>query len=187
MRIPAKGVAWLLPFVLAGCIHSNNQQVQQPPLAPPIEDTPLPKPSAAPANLPPPEVTVPPPADTTATTAPQPPPKKPVKRKKPQTAAPAPTEPTQQASTESTGVSAIGQLSSGDPSSDLRQQTSDSIAATERGLNGINRTLNDQEQKTAVQIREWLKQAKDALAKGDVDGAHNLALKAKALLGELTQ
>ena len=67
-------------------------------------------------------------------------------------------------------VSAIGQLSSGDPS-DLRQQTLDSIAATERGLNGINRDLNDQEQKTAAHIREFLKQAKAALASGDVDGA----------------
>jgi len=83
------------------------------------------------------------------------------------------------------GVSAIGQLSSG--ASDLRRQTSESIAATERGLTGITRTLNDQEQKTAAQIREWLKQAHAALDSGDVDGAHTLAAKAKALLTELNQ
>ncbi|HUX27640.1 MAG TPA: hypothetical protein VMV39_02585 [Terracidiphilus sp.] len=86
----------------------------------------------------------------------------------------------------SPGVSAIGQLSTGDPS-DLRGQTVDSIAATERTLNGINRKLNTQEEKTAAQIREFLKQAKAALNSGDVDGAHTLALKAKVLLAELSQ
>jgi hypothetical protein len=83
-------------------------------------------------------------------------------------------------------VSAIGQLSSGDPS-DLRQQTENSIAATERGLNAITRPLNDQEQKTAAHIREFLKNAKQALASGDVDGAHTLSAKAKVLLGELNR
>jgi hypothetical protein len=83
-------------------------------------------------------------------------------------------------------VSAIGQLSTGD-SSDLRQQTIGSIAAIERGLNGISRSLSDQEKKTAAQIREFLKQARTALASGDVDGAHTLTVKAKVLLGELSQ
>jgi ribosomal protein S20 len=83
-------------------------------------------------------------------------------------------------------VSAIGQLSSGD-ASDLRQQTINSITATERGLIGINRNLDNQEQKTAAQIREFLKQARSALNSGDVDGAHTLAVKAKVLLGELSR
>jgi hypothetical protein len=61
------------------------------------------------------------------------------------------------------------------------------IATTERGLNGITRSLNEQEQKTAAQIREFLKQARDALSTNDVDGAHTLAVKAKVLLSELTQ
>jgi hypothetical protein len=83
-------------------------------------------------------------------------------------------------------VSAIGQLSSGDPS-ELQQRTINSIAATERGLSSITRQLSDQEQKTAAQIREFLKEAKAALASGDVDGAHTLAAKARVLLGELSQ
>jgi ribosomal protein S20 len=81
-------------------------------------------------------------------------------------------------------VSAIGTLSTGDPPN-MRQQTDDSIASTEKALNGITRRLNDQEQKTSAQIREFLKQARDALTSGDVDGAHTLALKAKVLLDEL--
>jgi hypothetical protein len=67
----------------------------------------------------------------------------------------------------------------------MRQTTDDSIASTEKALNGITRKLNDQEQKTAAQIHEFLKQARDALTSGDVDGAHTLALKAKVLLDEL--
>jgi hypothetical protein len=83
------------------------------------------------------------------------------------------------------GVSALGELSSGDPTN-LRQQTEDSIASIERALNSINRPLNDSELKTANQIREFLKQAKAALASGDVEGAHTLAAKAQVLLTELT-
>jgi hypothetical protein len=87
---------------------------------------------------------------------------------------------------EDTGVSAMGQLSLGDPT-DRQQPTADLIWATERGLDGIHRGLSEPEQKTAAQIREFLKQARDALASGDVDGAHTLALKASVLLGELSR
>ena len=83
-------------------------------------------------------------------------------------------------------MSAIGQLSSGDPP-DRRLETVESIANVERGLSNLNRTLSDSEQKTAAQIREYLKEAKDALSTGDVDGARTLAAKAKVLLGELSQ
>jgi hypothetical protein len=54
-------------------------------------------------------------------------------------------------------------------------------------LNGLTRKLSGQEQKTAAQIREYLKQAREALISGDVDGAHTLAAKAKVLLSELNQ
>jgi hypothetical protein len=83
-------------------------------------------------------------------------------------------------------VSAIGELSSGGPY-DVRRQAEDSIVSTERSLNGINRTLSDPEQKTAQHIREFLKEARTALASGDVDGAKTLAAKAKVLLSELTR
>jgi outer membrane biosynthesis protein TonB len=179
MKFPAKCVVCLLPLLLTGCFHKTSSQVQ--PLAPPIEDAPPPKPVPSPTDLPPPVVTVPnqTPAPE-ANTQPKETPKPPVRRRKP------PASSTQQASNGSAGVSAIGQLSSGD-ASDLRQQTLNSITATERGLSGIGRRLNGQEQKTAAQIREFLKQARAALASGDVDGAHTLAAKAKVLLGELSE
>ncbi|HZL52515.1 MAG TPA: hypothetical protein VFC37_16370, partial [Terracidiphilus sp.] len=108
-------------------------------------------------------------------------PKPPPKHKKP----PAnPTPDVQQATVGTPAVNAIGQLSSGDPA-DQRRQTEESIASIERGLNDISQRLNDQDQKTAAHIREFLKQAKAALASGDVDGASTLAAKAKVLLSEL--
>jgi outer membrane biosynthesis protein TonB len=180
MKLPAKSVAWLLPLLLTGCFHKTNHPTVQP-VAPSIEN--VPQPAPAPTEPPAPVATEPTPAPATETnTQPKVAPKRPVRHKK--SAPPANT--TQQASNGSASVSAIGQLSSGD-ASDLRQQTINSITATERGLIGINRNLDNQEQKTAAQIREFLKQARSALNSGDVDGAHTLAVKAKVLLGELSR
>ena len=171
----------LLPLLLTGCFH-KSQQAQVAPLAPPIVE-PLPSPPPpSPTDLPPPVVTSPNQTSTSTTTQPQPqPPAKPSPaHRKP------PARNSQLALNVSPGVSAIGQLSSGEPA-DLRQQTENSIAATERGLNGITRSLSGQEKKTAAQIREFLKQARVALASGDTDGASTLAEKAKVLLGELAK
>ena len=190
MKLPAKFAAGLLPFVLAGCVHKNNQaQVQQPAMAPPILDNP-PPPPAKPIDLPAPVLTTP--KDTTTTTVTQaPPPPKPKPKHKKQ--APKPDDPAQQPGTTeqaSNGAapaeSAIGQLSTGDPA-DVRSQTANSIAEIEKTLKEISAKLNAQEQKTAAQIEEFLTEAKKALSTGDADGAQNLTAKAKVLLGELTQ
>ena len=68
-----------------------------------------------------------------------------------------------------------------------QRQTEEAIASIERGINSINHPLSDSDQKTMDQIREFLKQARAALASGDVDGAQTLAAKAKVLLDGLTQ
>jgi hypothetical protein len=172
----------VLPFVLTGCFHMTHQ-AQAVPLAPPIVE-PLPSPPPpSPTDLPPPVVTSPNQTSTSTTNTqpqPQPPAKPSPAHRKP------PARNSQLALNGSPGVSAIGQLSSGEPA-DLRQQTENSIATTERGLNGITRSLSGQEKKTAAQIREFLKQARVALASGDTDGASTLAEKAKVLLGELSR
>jgi hypothetical protein len=170
----------LLPLFLTGCFH-KTQLAQVVPLAPPIVDTPPPKPEPLPTDLPPPVVTPPnQPTEPAVSAQPQQPAKPSPAHRKP------PARNTQLALNGSAGVSAIGQLSSGDPA-DLRQQTENSIAATERGLNNITRQFSGQEKKTAAQIREFLKQARVALGSGDVDGASTLAAKAKVLLGELSR
>ena len=181
MRVPVRSVAWLLPFFLSACFHKTHQTQDQT-LAPSIHQDSEPIAAPAPTEAPP-VVTAPAQpagATTSTTTPPQPAPKPPVKHKPPVNKNP------QQASIGSPGVSAIGELSSGDPIG-YRSQTEDLISSTERGLNGITRPLDSTEQKTADHIREFLKQAKAALATGDVDGAHTLAAKAKVLLSELTR
>ena len=173
----AKIAAWLLPLLLlTGCIH-KTQVAQNQPYAPPIEDPPPPKPEPAPTNLPPPEVTIPVQPEPQITPPPEPV-KKPPKHRKPANTNP------QVAVNEPPAVSAAGTLTAGDPPN-VRQQADASIEATEKSLNGISRKLSDQEQKTAAQIREYLKQAREALTAGDADGAKNFAFKAKALLDEL--
>jgi hypothetical protein len=178
MKFPAWMVAWVLPLLLSGCFLHKTPKYPPLVLTPSIGDSTQPPPS----QLPPPEVAIPTTPTTNVTDLPEQTPKPPVRHRKPPTATDADTD-TQQA-TAPPEVSAIGQLSSGDPT-DLRQKTEASIAATERSLNNIGRGLNDQDQKTAAHIREFLKQAKAALATGDVDGASTLAAKAKVLLGEL--
>jgi hypothetical protein len=189
MRSLARSTALLLPLLLTGCFFHKSRPINITQYLPPPSTVPMPEvqtvePELSQIMIP----NVPLAPDTGAEQAP----KQPVRRRRPVNKnAPPAADATQQvanntqpAPVEMPAVSAIGQLSTGN-SSDLRQQTLDSIAATERGLNGINRALNDQEQKTASRIREFLKQAREALATGDLDGASTLAAKAKVLLGEL--
>ncbi|MGD0788296.1 MAG: hypothetical protein ABR898_09955 [Terracidiphilus sp.] len=196
MKFSARSVAWLLPVILTGCFHFGHRPPAQP-LAPAIPSS---KSTPPAVEHPPLEATIPSvPLASGASVQPAPRPR--VRHRKPaiangeQAAAstalvqlntPQAPANTQQAASESPGVSAIGQLSSGD-TSNLRQQTVDSIAAIERSLSGIGSSLSDQEQKTAAQIREYLKQARNALASGDVDGAHTLVAKANVLLSELSR
>ena len=186
MKLPAKLVIWLVPFFLSACFFHKTKQAQVQPPAPPIVENPPPPPSTAPVTLAPPDATIP--VEPTKN-APTPATKLPPKQKKPKNANPPPanaSSTTEEAANpaDNPGVSAIGQLSSGDPA-EYRKETENLVASTERGLNGITRTLNDSEQTIASHIREDLKEAKDALASGDVDGAHTLAEKAKVLLTEL--
>jgi hypothetical protein len=158
---------------------------QTPPVI--VDNPPLP-PSTASVIPPLGETTIPAQPTPTAPTPPKPESRRRKPASKPANAAPAYTTPPAQEASNVTpaAVSAIGQLSSGDPG-DYRQETVDSLAAIDRSLNSITRPLNDGEQKTADHIREFLKQARAALASGDVDGARTLAAKARILLNELTQ
>jgi outer membrane biosynthesis protein TonB len=181
MKFPAKIVASVLTLVLSGCVMPFHKQPPPPAvvLAPPVGTNT----SGMPPTEPPPtSVTIPdkPVVNLTKLPAQTPPKPQPKHKRQP---APPPAE-TQQASVAEPAVSAIGKLSSGDPA-DVRRQTESSLTDTEKGLNGLNRQLNDQEKKTADHIREFIKQARAALASGDVDGASTLAAKAKVLLAEL--
>jgi hypothetical protein len=196
MSIPVTKFSWLLALLASlalvqGC-DQKAKQTQPQTLAPPIVDAPPPKPATvSTADLPPPVVGNPQPDQSAANTPPSPPDttqKKPAHH--PKKPAATPNTPTQSPQVAANGsgtapsVSAIGELSSGD-SGNLRSQTEELINSTEKGVNSINRTLNDSETKTVAQIHEILKQARVELNAGDVDGASTLAKKAKVLLTEL--
>ena len=189
MRLAARSVAWLLPLMLTGCFPHKFWHHQDQPPPPPIEAPAIPMPAPPSSGAKPPVVTVESQPPEPVAEPEKKPAKQPSKRKKqpvaasPQSPAPVPPD-TQQASIESAEVSAIGQLSTGD-SPDSKQETANTLTSIERRLNGIKRTLSEQEQKTAAQIREFVKQARKALSSGDLDGAQTLARKARILLSEL--
>jgi ribosomal protein S20 len=179
MKLGARCAAWLLPFLLTGCFHRKSQVAQNQPLPPPIEDTTSTKPEPAQTSITPPVVTIPEQPIQQQIPPPPEPIKKPPKHHRP------PNNSTQVASAgPAPMVSAAGNLGTGDPTNQ-RQLADASIEQTEKALNGITRKLNDQEQKTAAQIREFIKQAREALTAGDINGAHTLAEKAKVFLDEL--
>jgi len=188
MKSPVRSVRWLLPFLLTGCF--KVPLFKKPPanpnaLAPSLQTAQsldILRVELAPADM----VIAGYPLYNMRERAE--PIRPPTKRKKQQNAnADSPPLPSESAPPPSnSGVSVIGQLSSGDPASS-RQQTENAIAAIERQLAGINRPLSDAELKTADHIREFLKQARMALASGDVEGAHTLAAKAQVLLTDLSQ
>ncbi|MGA2534878.1 MAG: hypothetical protein ABSF53_02595 [Terracidiphilus sp.] len=205
MKLHARIVAWLLPLILSaglaasltGCLGKPRQpQIQQ--FVPPVSTVPKPPvlhpvlaESAITLDLEPLDTDTDAILDEAAKPA--------VRHHKPPPAKAAPevadnSQPdagTPPPAADNAEVPAIGVLSSGDPSggnpSDRRRETADSINETEKGLRSLGRPLKDQEQKTAEQIREFIKQAKKALESGDVDGAYTLAAKAKVLLGELSE
>lgn len=182
MRLPVRCVGWVLPLFLAGCFFHHTKKVANQQLPPPLQSQA--QLNTTPVALPPSADTIPEKPTQNAKATPQRAPRphhhrRPVEKTPP---------PTQEAANvvPVPAVSAIGQLSSGD-GADYRNETAESINTIERGLNGLNRSLSTQEQKTADQIREYLKEARLALGTGDVDGAHTLAAKAKVLLAELTK
>ena len=184
MKLPAKRVVWLLPLLLTGCFgipfHRNRSQNPLA-LAPRVNRA-----EAIPLTV----IELPPEDTVIAAQAiynmwvDYHPIISPMRRRRPPTPNDATPEPSPPAN--SPVVSAIGQLSSGDGEY-FRQQTENSIADVERRLNDIHRTLSGPEQRTAGHIREFLKQARAALASGDVEGAHTLATKAQVLLVGLAE
>src|SRR3954451_20740587 len=188
MNLDARRLAWLLPLVLSACAHNANHPQMQG-LAPPIEDLPPPPPpDLAPTALPQPTYSIPKTKEPVAL-PPEPvkaPPKHHKSSSKPASQAAAPSAPAAPVAEAAPAESAMGKFETPE-APDTKKQMENSIYEVERGLQGIGRKLSDQETKTSTQIREFLKQARTALASGDIDGAQTLTKKARALLGELSQ
>jgi len=186
------GAAALLCVALAGCRH----QPQVPPLPaqtqiPSIYLLPPPPQPKLPVMEGPLPITV---ADATPMVKPRVKPKKHVKKTpppsttaaKPGDEVPAPAAvPT--APSESAASAELGALSPGGASSPRQQQVAGHISAVERRLDQLPAAATDEQKKQVSQVRQFLKQAADALKTGDAEGAENLTTKAGLLLDDVPQ
>jgi cytoskeletal protein RodZ len=93
------------------------------------------------------------------------------------------------ASSQPTGVSPIGQLSTagGDANAADRNTITNQINATENTLNSLHRHMSSGELKIVAQIRTFITRAREALRTNDLDGARTLSTKAHVLLDELVK
>ncbi len=66
-----------------------------------------------------------------------------------------------------------------------QQKAAAAIAEVEKRLGGLSAATLDAQKDGIVQVRNFLKQAHDALSSGDADGAMTLATKARVLLEDL--
>jgi len=81
---------------------------------------------------------------------------------------------------------AIGSLSlGGEASPQAQQEAADLIASIERRLNELSSNKQKQDRAQMSRIRNFQRQAQQALNSGDVEGAKTLATKAKLLLDDL--
>lgn len=81
-----------------------------------------------------------------------------------------------------------GQISPSISSTDASQQqstTDQMLQRTENNLNSIKRQLSPDEQATANQIRNLMKQSREATKQNDLEAARKLAVKAQLLCDEL--
>ena len=180
-------IAWTtlwfgLAIGLAGCRH-KPQLAPLPPVMTPValEDIPepdnLPMVEAAPENLPPVPV---------STEAGKP------KRKKKQPpkviAPPEPAPETQIASAAGppTPDAAVGALTAGgETNPQTKQEAEDLIASIDKRLNALPAQKVEEQKAQVSQVRNFWKDAQDALKSGDAEGAKTLATKAKLLLDDL--
>jgi hypothetical protein len=69
-----------------------------------------------------------------------------------------------------------------------QRSTDELTAATEENLKKIaGRQLNPSQQEMVTQIKQFLQQSKTAVAAGDLERGHNLAMKARLLSDELVK
>jgi ribosomal protein S20 len=116
-----------------------------------------------------------------------------VKRQRPKktpqvatTPVPASTQPNADSPAAAPEVATIGALSSGgDTSPRAQQEAAGLISANEKRINGISTQKVEAEKAQLSKVRNFQRQAQEALTSGDTEGAKTLATKAKLLLDDL--
>jgi len=175
----------LLPL-LAGCAHSPKV----PPLPPQAKTPSVYLPPPPESRLPPMENAQPIPnlIDAKPAEAAKEKPKRHSKRQpaasetQPANASPAPAAPA--AAPAPAPAETLGALSAGGRQHD---EVAARIAAVEKRLAELPRTVTDRQEKPIANVRLFIKEAADALKSGDVEGAGILATKAELLLDDIAR
>lgn len=85
-----------------------------------------------------------------------------------------------------TEAAAIGELSTGGASNPRSQQeAAEMIASIEKRLNGLSAQVAEEQKSQISKVKNFEKQAQDALGSGDVEGAKTLATKARLILDDI--
>lgn len=184
MRLGTRGREVRAVFICAGLLWGVTG-CRHKPVAPPLPQITQPVPLATPPQPDnPPMVEAPPaklPPVPVASGASRP---KRERRKKPATPAAPPVQ-TAEASVPA-DVAAIGVLTSGSDSSPrAAQDAADLITANEKRLNALPAQQTDDAKAQVTKVKNFLKQAQEALRTGDTEGAKTLATKAKLLLDDI--
>ena len=114
-------------------------------------------------------------------------PKKKTKRQPSQVPAPAPAAAVVEAPT--APAATLGALAPGGGAADPKQQqeVTAKISAVDKRIVDLPSGTAEKEQKQIVKVKQFLKEASDALKGGDVEGAGILATKADLLMDDLTK
>jgi ribosomal protein S20 len=176
-RLACTVLCFGLTVGLGGCRH-KQQLAPLPPVMSPVALEEIPEPD----NLPmveTPQIKLPPvPVATNA---------KPKRERKKPAPKPVTPEPVQIASaTPPPEETAIGALTAGgEASPQTKQDAAELIASSEKRLNALSAQKAEEEKAQVSKVRNFLKDAQEALKSGDAEGAKTLATKAKLLLDDL--
>ncbi len=177
-RLVQLALAVCLCGTVTGCRHKTKAPAA-PPLPPPSTVALVPAPES------PTQVQQVPVSPLPAPSA-QPPKKK--RRKKPAVMAPVPSAPVEVAvnTPPPPPVNVVGSLTAGgDGSPAARQKAAAAIGDVEKELAGLSGATLDAQKDGVARVKNFLRQAHEALKSGDADGASTLAAKAKVLLDDL--
>jgi ribosomal protein S20 len=172
-----------LAIGLAGCRH-KLQLAPLPPVMAPVALDDIPEPDSLPMVEVPPEKLPPVPVSTEAG--------KPKRKQKkpPKVVAPAEsvaeTQVANAAAAAPTPDAAVGALTAGgETNPQTKQEAEDLIASIDKRLNALSAQKVEEEKTQVSKVRNFWKDAQEALKSGDAEGAKTLATKAKLLLDDL--
>jgi len=167
---------------MGGCRH-KPQVVPLPPVLTPVALDPVPEPKNPPM-VEVPQIKLPPVPVATNAGKPKRGRKKPkaITTPEPVQAAVAP-PPVPAASPEETAIGAL--TAGGEANPQTKQEAADLIASIEKRLNALSPQKAEEQKVQVSKVKNFWKDAQDALKSGDAEGAKTLATKAKLLLDDL--